>query len=121
METVKQDSKLENISIFYRTDSMNLLYWNKNEENFDVFVINRVKKIRAHLSFGKRNPVPGYLNPTDIPSRGCSVETVKVKKWHEGPMWLKYEPDFCPVYDIAPKKYEVNKKMRKQMSLLWLL
>ncbi|XP_035208101.1 uncharacterized protein LOC118182820 [Stegodyphus dumicola] len=113
MKSIKQDLKEENIPTFYWTDSRNTLYWIKNEENWGVFVMNRVKEIRALTNPDAWNYVPGNLNPADIPSRGCSVETIKAKRWHEGPAWLKLNPDCWPTCDISPDKDMIDRERRK--------
>lgn len=113
MKAIKQDLKEENIPTFYWTDSMNTLYWIKNEENWGVFVMNRVKEIRALSNPDKWNYVPGNLNPADLPSRGCSVETIKAKRWHEGPTWLKLNPDCWPTCDISPDREVIDQERRK--------
>ncbi|XP_035234026.1 uncharacterized protein LOC118205855, partial [Stegodyphus dumicola] len=73
----------------------------------------KVKEIRALTNHDTWNYVPGNLNPADIPSRGCSVETIKAQRWHEGPAWLKLNPDCWPTCDISPDKNMIDREKRK--------
>ncbi|GIX81613.1 reverse transcriptase [Caerostris extrusa] len=44
--TVKKDLKLEDVDVFYWSDSMDALHWIKKEGPWKTFVENRVKEIR---------------------------------------------------------------------------
>ncbi|GFU25786.1 uncharacterized protein NPIL_545291 [Nephila pilipes] len=50
MKTIKQDPNMEEAITVYWTDSMNTLHWIKNEEEWRVFIINRVREIRNNSS-----------------------------------------------------------------------
>ncbi|GIY00956.1 hypothetical protein CEXT_605991 [Caerostris extrusa] len=45
-DTVKKDLKLEDVDVFYWSDSMDALHWIKKEGPWKTFVENRVKEIR---------------------------------------------------------------------------
>ncbi|XP_035217742.1 uncharacterized protein LOC118191057 [Stegodyphus dumicola] len=86
---VKEDLRLETLHIYYWSDSMDALFWIKKKENWAVFVHNRVKEIRTLSNPNDWNYIPGTQNPADLPSRGCSPETLVKSKWWEGPDWLR--------------------------------
>lgn len=113
LKTIKEDLQLGDIPSFYWTDSMNALHWIRNEEQWGVFVMNRVQEIRRCSNPHEWNHVPGVLNPADLPSRGCSLQTLISKKWHEGPLWLKQEQGSWPSTEISPDKEIVNSEKRK--------
>ncbi|XP_055944628.1 uncharacterized protein LOC129975590 [Argiope bruennichi] len=77
--------ELRDIPVYYWSDSMNFSRWIKNDEQLATFVMNRVKEIRSGSEPNQWNHVPGNLNPTDLPSRGSSVNTLIARRWWEGP------------------------------------
>ncbi|GFS49769.1 integrase catalytic domain-containing protein [Nephila pilipes] len=77
--------RLENIPVFYWSDSSTALYWIERNENWGVFVKNRVQEIKSLTSNGTWKHVPGNLNAADLPSRKCAISAlVKSRRW-EGP------------------------------------
>ncbi|UYV78535.1 hypothetical protein LAZ67_16001928 [Cordylochernes scorpioides] len=78
---VIQDLEFEEIPRFYWTDSTNALCWIQREDNWAAFVMNRVKEIHNLSSPESWRHIPGRLNPADIPSRGCSAESLKETRW----------------------------------------
>lgn len=100
--SIKQDLKIDEIPTFYWTDSMNALYWIKNQEPWATFVMNRVKEIRNLSSTEEWNHVPGHINPGDLPSRGCSPQTLITKRWWEGPEWLMKNNEQWPAQVVSP-------------------
>ncbi|UYV64155.1 hypothetical protein LAZ67_2006800 [Cordylochernes scorpioides] len=78
---VIQDLEFEEIPRFYWTDSTNALCWIQREDNWAAFVMNRVKEIHNLSSPESWRHIPGRLNPADLPSRGCSAESLKETRW----------------------------------------
>ncbi|XP_023237874.1 uncharacterized protein LOC111636777 [Centruroides sculpturatus] len=83
MNSIKGDFPLERISTLFWTDSVNVLYWIKNQECWATFVMNRVNEIRSLSSPDDWNHVPGHLNPADLPSRGCNARILADSHWWE--------------------------------------
>ena len=82
-------------SYFYFTDSLNVLYWLRSESfDWPVFVSNRLKQCLSSSLIHNWKHVPTKENPADIPSRGCSLlslkeDAIKYQLFYEGPAFLK--------------------------------
>jgi hypothetical protein len=113
MNSIKSDLELRNVPVYYWSDSMDALFWIKNEEVWATFVKNRVNEIRTFSQPHEWNHVPGRLNPADYPSRGSSVNTLIKLKWWEGPEWLKGPIEQWPKSDVFPNLEVVNSEKRK--------
>lgn len=111
--TVKIAMDLQGIPITYWTDSSTALSWIQRDENWGVFVNNRVKEIRALTAGELWRHVSGENNPADLPSRGCSVKTLLKTKWWEGPHWLKENEEDWPATVVRTDEEEVSKEKRK--------
>ncbi|UYV63247.1 hypothetical protein LAZ67_2003545 [Cordylochernes scorpioides] len=110
---VIQDLEFEEIPRFYWTDSTNALCWIQREDNWAAFVMNHVKEIHNLSSPESWRHIPGRLNPADLPSRGCSAETLKETKWWEGPAWLKLSQEKWPKSTIIPDLEIIYSERRK--------
>ncbi|UYV72361.1 hypothetical protein LAZ67_9002779, partial [Cordylochernes scorpioides] len=108
-----QDLEFEEIPRFYWTDSTNALCWIQREDNWAAFVMNRVKEIHNLSSPESWRHIPGRLNPADLPSRGCSAESLKETRWWEGPAWLKVSQEEWPKSTIIPNLEIVYSERRK--------
>ena len=60
--------------------------------------------------------MPGYQNPTNLLSRGCSVETLKKSHWWEGPIRLRDSPKFWSKSQINPHYDVINSEKRKTVE-----
>ncbi|UYV60317.1 hypothetical protein LAZ67_1000810, partial [Cordylochernes scorpioides] len=87
-------------------------FW-KWEDNWAAFVMNRVKEIHNLSSPESWRHIPGRLNPADLPSRGCSAESLKETRWWEGPAWLKVSQEEWPKSTIIPDLEIVYSERRK--------
>ncbi|XP_071042007.1 uncharacterized protein [Parasteatoda tepidariorum] len=65
---------LKEVPIIYWTDSSTALCWINREENWGVFINNRVKEIRSLTEKNSLRHLPGEQNPADLSSRGCSAK-----------------------------------------------
>ncbi|XP_055604341.1 uncharacterized protein LOC129752591 [Uranotaenia lowii] len=76
------------------SDSQIVLAWlNKNPNQLDVFVRNRVLEIVTTRDEFKWQYVSTNENPADIVSRGlCSTQLAKSELWWKGPRFLSEEP-----------------------------
>lgn len=80
-------------------DSITALCWIKNEENWGVFVQNRVREI-CQMTNGNWLHVPGINNPADLPLKGCSVKALIDSHWWEGPKWLYLGENKWPMSSV---------------------
>ncbi|UYV74109.1 hypothetical protein LAZ67_11002136, partial [Cordylochernes scorpioides] len=84
-----------------------------SKDNWAAFVMNRVKEIHNLSSTESWRHIPGRLNPADLPSRGCSAESLKETRWWEGPAWLKVSQEEWPKSTIIPDLEIVYSERRK--------
>ncbi len=90
---------IEVSKVVFWTDSMNVLYWVKNQSrNFKTFVANRIGEIQKTTNPEQWRHVPGELNPADLATRGISVsELAENRVWKEGPKFLLESETIWPV------------------------
>ena len=93
--------------------------WIQRDQQWGIFVWNRVVEIRKLTSAGVWKHVPGELNPADLPSR-CSAKKFLESRWWKGPEWLKREPENWPSSPDQVDKAKFNQELKKcaQISLL---
>ena len=110
MKELSKEIKIENSIIW--TDSADILDFLASPRKFDVFVKNRINKIR---NYNVRH-IEGKLNPADIASRGANLEELKTNQiWWYGPNFLncgeEYWPKSIKIYnpnDLEDKEYLGN-------------
>ncbi|GFX67197.1 uncharacterized protein TNCV_2185441 [Trichonephila clavipes] len=89
-KVVKEDLEFDkSIPVYYWSNSSNAFNYIKKNENWGVYVFNRIKEIRKLTNSTDRRRISGFLNPADFPSRGCNIENLSRSRWWEGPEWLK--------------------------------
>lgn len=96
------------------TDSTVVLHWLQENDNYQVFVNNRIQKIKGKDYIEWRH-LPTNENPTDIGTRGSSI--IKLPDlWWKGPSWLA-ELDHWPEQPIIKPstESEKEKKMVKEV------
>lgn len=76
------------IPVTFWSDSMNAICWIKRDENWNVFVRNRVNEILQSSSKEQWKHVPGKMNPADLPSRGCLPGHLSMSDLFYQPLWL---------------------------------
>ena len=86
--------KISNIT--YWTDSETTLRYIRSESGrFHTFVANRISYIRSKSDPAQWRHVPGKMNPSDMLSRGTSVDSfLKNQLWCFGPLFLQPEEDW---------------------------
>ena len=71
-QNIKCSQKLKRKNFFAWSYSTAALHWLKDEEEYQVFVSNRVAKIREH-SYLEWNYASARNNPADLGSRDCEL------------------------------------------------
>ena len=119
---VKEEVRAEQIVCF--TDSRIALAWILHEREWKQFVENRVSEVRKLVAPDRWHHCPGKDNVADIPSRGLKPKEFKkvMKKWTEGPDWLKDEqlPFWEPESSEVPEEcmVEAQRAEIEEMVLL---
>ncbi|GBN53765.1 hypothetical protein AVEN_128850-1 [Araneus ventricosus] len=58
------------------------------------------------------------MNPADLPSRGCSMDTLISERWHDGPSWLKQDKELWPISEAMVDKEIINSERKKTIVTL---
>ncbi|GIX77076.1 reverse transcriptase [Caerostris extrusa] len=106
---------LKEVPTYYWTDATVALCWIQREENWGVFVNNRVKDIRSLSKKEYWRHIPGKLNPADIASRGCTLQHLSQYGWWEGPEFLKASPEAWPKSEFSPNEELIAAEMKKKI------
>ncbi|GIX72276.1 reverse transcriptase [Caerostris darwini] len=106
---------LREVPTYYWTDATVALCWIQREENWGVFVNNRVKEIRSLSKKEYWRHIPGKLNPADIASRGCTLQHLWQYGWWEGPEFLKASPEAWPKSEFSPNEELIAAEMKKKI------
>ncbi|XP_051160117.1 uncharacterized protein LOC127280858 [Leptopilina boulardi] len=104
-------------SVTYWSDSTTVLTWLKREENWGVFVHNRVQEIKSLSELRNWKYVPGNSNPADLPSRGCNPSQLLTSKWWLGPEWLREPERYWPSADEIINEKEVKSEIKKTVTV----
>ncbi len=83
------------------TDSKCVLYWIASKRDLPRFVQNRVREITSESDINFRF-IGTLSNPSDLPTRGCSVDELKSNTlWWHGPSFLLLPESEWPVSEIG--------------------
>lgn len=74
-------------------------------------------KICSLSESGQWFHVSCQLNPTNLPSRGCTLHQMLNLFWWEGPQWIKYPRNSWPILEINPDEEVVNLERMKSATL----
>jgi hypothetical protein len=116
MDTVlRREMDIDISKSYFWVDSQIVLKYIQNESRrFQVFVANRVGKIRQETSPDQWHHVSGNENPADLISRGQTPSMLDCNLWFHGPKFLsayKSEWEILDVdNDIPPDDPEVKKE-----------
>ncbi len=114
-ETVTKALKTKLEATYYWTDSLNVLFWLRNEhKRLQTFVDNKVRQIRARTELQQWRWVPTKENPADIPTRGADPRSLAGRRlWWEGPDFLMTEEDGWPRAPRLQPTEEGLKELKK--------
>jgi hypothetical protein len=115
--------------IYIWTDSRAVHDWLRVETRaLQVFVKNRVQKIRQFLRLQQVLWVPGLQNPADAATRVLTViKLLEAKSWLDGPDFLYQQESAWPeqlpepgrdLADILPELITGLKKLKKRGALM---
>ncbi|XP_037400478.1 uncharacterized protein LOC119265102 [Pygocentrus nattereri] len=94
-DMLKKELELDCLQEFFWTDSMVVLgYINNEARRFNVFVANRVERIKQSTESTQWKYVASEDNPADYTSRGLTVQQLVSSDWLIGPrfLWQKELP-----------------------------
>ncbi|GBM20414.1 hypothetical protein AVEN_222115-1 [Araneus ventricosus] len=98
------------VKCFYWSHSTNVLKWITKEENWSVFVNNRVQEIRKISQPSSWRNVSGVENQADLPSRGRKASyLVKTRFWEGLRCFISFQ-DKGPYNDFKLDEDEILKK-----------
>ncbi|XP_024872186.1 uncharacterized protein LOC112454821 [Temnothorax curvispinosus] len=105
--------KMTDKEITYWSDSSTVLFWIQQNCPWASFVDNRVKEIRNMSNSQSWRHIPGEFNPADLPSRGCTLDTLCRVNWWNGPEWLRGAESEWPVSNVVIHEDKIKNEIRK--------
>ncbi|GFS51723.1 uncharacterized protein TNCV_613961 [Trichonephila clavipes] len=75
---VRNALDIADIKTVFWSDSTDALWWIIKDDEWSIFVTNRVKEIWQFSHVQSWRYVPGNMNPADVLSRGCSLKNAGV-------------------------------------------
>ena len=86
---LQEELQYENLDEYFWTDSKVVLgYLNNESRRFQVFVANRVQRIKHSTRTDQWNYVESEKNPADHASRGLTASEMVTSSWFSGPEFL---------------------------------
>jgi hypothetical protein len=124
--------KIETNSLYIWTDSRACHDWLRIEARaLQVFIKNRVLKVRQFLKLKQVKWVPGVLNPADSATRGISAAQLRMDKhWLQGPDFLQGHQDTWPdqpeppgelIADLLPATTQGMKLKKKKSEKILIM
>lgn len=88
-DLLRKELEIDNLEEYFWTDSKVVLgYINNDGKRFNVFVANRVQRIKQSTDNKQWRYVPSEENPADYASRGLKAEELISSNWFTGPKFL---------------------------------
>ena len=114
-DMLRNELEIQDLQEFFWTDSTVVLgYISNDAKRFQVFVANRVQRIKASTKPEQWAYVASEDNPADHASRGLTAEQLKTSNWFTGPkfLWqLKLPNRECKVEEIKEDDPELRKAL----------
>ena len=99
---IVQEHDLQIVSAAHWTDSVTVLPWlHSAEKRQDVFVAKRAAEILETSTIDDWKHDNGELIPSDIGTRGITIQKLTESDSLSGPVWLKDHPDDWP-FSLQP-------------------
>lgn len=127
-DMLRSELEIQDLKEYFWTDSTVVLgYINNNAKRFQVFVANRIQRIKSSTKPEQWAYVASEDNPADHASRGLTAEQLKTSNWFSGPkfLWHKELPvRECKVGEVKDDDPELRKavvfntKAKEDRSLL---
>ncbi|XP_022518476.2 uncharacterized protein LOC111188878 [Astyanax mexicanus] len=95
-DMLQRELEIEDLQEYFWTDSTVVLgYLNNDARRFQVFVANRIQRIKSSTKTEQWAHVSSDNNPADHASRGLTAEQLKTSSWFTGPkfLWQRDLPD----------------------------
>ncbi|XP_053363240.1 uncharacterized protein LOC128533064 [Clarias gariepinus] len=95
-DLLRAELEIQDLQEFFWTDSTVVLgYINNDARRFQVFVANRVQRIKYSTTAEQWAYIASEDNPADHASRGSTAEQLKSSNWFTGPkfLWKKGLPE----------------------------
>ena len=89
-------------SVTHWTDFITVLHWlHSADRKQKVIVANRAAEKLEASTIDEWKHIKGQLNPSDIGTRGITIEKLSESDWLSGPTWLKDQYENWPI-SLAP-------------------
>ncbi|XP_037388700.1 uncharacterized protein LOC119262023 [Pygocentrus nattereri] len=95
-DMLRNELEIQDLQEYFWTDSTVVLgYINNDARRFQVFVSNRIQRIKTSTKPEQWAYVASEKNPADYASRGLTAEQLKTSSWFTGPkfLWQRELPD----------------------------
>ncbi len=117
---VQQALKIRIDATHHWSDSMAVLFWlNNDKDRMQLFVYNRVARIRRGSDLTEWRWTPSELNPADLPTRGCSIAQLQQSPlWAHGPPFVAQPREQWPRPPRMIPTPEILKEMKKDEQIM---
>nr|XP_055049264.1 uncharacterized protein LOC129434357 [Misgurnus anguillicaudatus] len=114
-DMLRNELEIQDLQEYFWTDSTVVLgYINNDAKRFQVFVANRIQRIKSSTKSEQWAYVASEDNPADHASRGLTAKQLKTSNWFSGPkfLWQRELPERkCKVGEVTEDDPELRKAM----------